>query len=173
MSVATDQLAPGTKKTVSFSGTPPRAARLPLLFFAATVAYVAAFAAMLAQHLWLWDSRGKLVALDFVNVYAAGQLALAGHPAGIYDWPTHRAAESAALGYPLSWADYYGWHYPPPFLFLAAGLATLPYLAAICAFPLVASPTGLAGVFLIAALVVRRTLPCFAQSLPAPVPALP
>ncbi|HEY4968566.1 MAG TPA: glycosyltransferase family 87 protein, partial [Steroidobacteraceae bacterium] len=108
--------------------------RLPVLFFAVTTAYVAAFAAMIAVHVWLWSGGGRLAVYDFVEVYAAGKLALAGHAAGVYDWATHRAAEAAALGHPVTWREYLGWHYPPPFLFLAMAFATLPYLAAFFAW---------------------------------------
>ncbi len=37
-----------------------------------------------------------------------------------------------ALGHEFS--NYYGWHYPPPFLFMAAALALLPYLGAALAW---------------------------------------
>ena len=49
-------------------------------------------------------------------------------PATAYDWPTHKLAEDAALGHAFD--GYYGWHYPPPFLFVAAALASLPYTIA-------------------------------------------
>jgi hypothetical protein len=107
--------------------------RLPVLFFAVTIAYLAAFAAMIAVHVWLWNGAG-LAVYDFVEVYAAGKLALAGHAAGIYDWTTHRGAEAAALGHPVTWREYLGWHYPPPFLFLAMAFGALPYLAAFFAW---------------------------------------
>jgi len=78
---------------------------------------------------FLTDKQSQPIANDFVNVYAAGQLARAGDPAAVYDWPAHKAAEERAIGH--SFANYYGWHYPPTFLFAAAALATLPYLAAL------------------------------------------
>lgn len=112
------------------------AARLHLLFFALTAVYAVAFADLLATHRWLWDQAGHLQAFDFVDVYAAGKLALSGHPWAIYDWAAHRGAEAAALGHPVSWKDYYGWHYPPPFLFIATALAVLPYLVAFFAWSL-------------------------------------
>jgi arabinofuranan 3-O-arabinosyltransferase len=74
---------------------------------------------------WLFAPGGGGVATDFVNVWAAGKLTLAGHAAAAYDWPTHKLAEESALGHAFD--GYYGWHYPPPFLFVAAALATLPY----------------------------------------------
>jgi arabinofuranan 3-O-arabinosyltransferase len=120
--------------------------RWHLLFFVAGVVYVAAFAAMIASHVWLWDAQGKLAAYDFIDVYAAGKLALAHHPASAYDWPSHRMAEAAALQHPLAWKDYFGWHYPPPFLFAAAALALLPYLAAFFAWSAATLPLYLLGV---------------------------
>jgi len=77
---------------------------------------------------FLTDPDGRPIANDFVDVYAAGRLALEGAAASAYDWPLHKAAEVRALGH--DFADYYGWHYPPPFLFVAMALALLPYLAA-------------------------------------------
>ncbi len=74
------------------------------------------------------DARGRPIANDFVNVWAAGQLTRDGNPAAAYDWSAHKAAEVHAVGHDFS--DYYGWHYPPTFLFVAAALALLPYLVA-------------------------------------------
>jgi Glycosyltransferase family 87 len=77
---------------------------------------------------FLVDAQHRPIANDFVNVIAAGRLTLAGDPAAAYDWPLHKAAEVSAIGHDFE--NYYGWHYPPTFLFVAAALAVLPYLAA-------------------------------------------
>jgi arabinofuranan 3-O-arabinosyltransferase len=77
---------------------------------------------------FLTDPQGRPIANDFVNVVAAGRLVLAGNAAAAYDWPEHKAAEVRAIGH--DFPDYFGWHYPPTFLFAAAAIATLPYLAA-------------------------------------------
>lgn len=77
---------------------------------------------------WLWDAAGRLISTDFLNVYAAGKLALQGLPASAYDWPAHKQMELQVLGYDFK--GYYGWHYPPFYLFIAAALATLPYAVA-------------------------------------------
>jgi arabinofuranan 3-O-arabinosyltransferase len=77
---------------------------------------------------FLADPQGRPIANDFVNVWAAGQLARDRHPAAAYDWPVHKAAEVKAVGHDFD--GYYGWHYPPTFLFVAAALATLPFLTA-------------------------------------------
>jgi arabinofuranan 3-O-arabinosyltransferase len=77
---------------------------------------------------FLTDPQGRPIANDFVNVWAAGRLALDGQAPSAYDWTLHRAAEVSAVGYDFD--GYYGWHYPPPAFFFAAALATLPYLVA-------------------------------------------
>ena len=81
---------------------------------------------------FLTDVQGHPIANDFVNVWAAGRLALDGSPVAACDWPLHKAAEVRAVGH--DFANYYGWHYPPTFLFVAAALAMLPYLAAAIAW---------------------------------------
>lgn len=80
------------------------------------------------QGQFLTDAQGWPIANDFVNVHAAGRLALDGAAASAYDWPLHKAAEVRALGH--DFANYYPWPYPPTFLFAAAALALLPYLVA-------------------------------------------
>lgn len=94
--------------------------------------YLVVLAGTYLQGHFLTDALGRPIANDFVAVYAAGRLALDGVAASAYDWPTHKAAEAYALGH--DFAGYYGWHYPPPFLFIAAALALLPYLGAALAW---------------------------------------
>src|SRR3984957_18028009 len=88
---------------------------------------------------FLIDRQDRRIATDFVNVVAAGQLVRDGAAASAYDWPLHKQAEVRAIGHDFE--DYYGWHYPPTFLFVAAALSTLPYLAAALAW-LVATLAG-------------------------------
>jgi hypothetical protein len=96
-----------------------------LICFALIVANATYIAASYYNGLWP-DVTG--VPSDFVNVWAAGKLALGGHATAAYDWPTHKLAEESAVGH--SFDGYYGWHYPPTFLFAATALALLPYAAA-------------------------------------------
>lgn len=84
------------------------------------------------QGSWITAPDGGGVPTDFVNVWAAGQLVLQGTPAAVYDWPAHKAMEVAALGHPF--AGYFGWHYPPTFLPVAALLAKMPYCSALIIF---------------------------------------
>lgn len=107
---------------------PPLARPVELTCFALIVAHAVYLAASYLQGAWLIAPDGGGIPTDFVNVWAAGKLVLEGHPAAAYDWPTHKAMEVVALGHPFD--GYFGWHYPPVFLFVAAALATLPYTAA-------------------------------------------
>lgn len=70
---------------------------------------------------------------DFVSFYAAGKLTLAGTPAMAYDQIAHHLAEQQATA---PGVPYMLFMYPPVFLFLCAGLASLPYLVAFALFQL-------------------------------------
>jgi arabinofuranan 3-O-arabinosyltransferase len=98
----------------------------------------------LATGQWLLDKAGRLADSDFVDVWAAGRLALDGHAAAAWDWTVHRDAEVAVLGH--DFPGNYGWHYPPTYLFVAAALATLPYLVALLGWLALTLPMYLAAV---------------------------
>ena len=114
--------------------TPMRGAPTPLprpvelVCFALIVAHAAYLVASYLQGSWLVAPDGGGVQSDFVNVWAAGRLVLEGHAAAAYDWPVHKAMEVVAVGHPF--AGYFGWHYPPTFLFAATLLALMPYAVA-------------------------------------------
>lgn len=82
----------------------------------------------LTAHWWLFDEHGLGIPTDFVNVWSAGRLVLDGHPALAYDWDIQKQVQVAVLG--QSYQGNFAWHYPPPFLFVAAALAYFPYAAA-------------------------------------------
>jgi arabinofuranan 3-O-arabinosyltransferase len=117
---------------------------LELVAFALVVAHAVYLAACYLQGIWILAPDGTGVQSDFVNVWAAGRLVLEGHPASAYDWPTHKIVEEAAVGHPF--AGYFGWHYPPPFLFVAAGLAFLSFAAAYAVWVLGTFPIYLAAI---------------------------
>jgi hypothetical protein len=78
---------------------------------------------------------GKPVGTDFMDVWAAGKLALAGHPADAYDYARHFEIQPHALPWREGDAvPFFGWHYPPMFLLIAAGLAIMPYGVALAAW---------------------------------------
>lgn len=74
------------------------------------------------------DSYARPLGTDFSDVYAAGLLANEGRPAAAYDFVLHYDRERALFG---NATPFYGWHYPPFLLLIAAALANLPYLAAL------------------------------------------
>jgi arabinofuranan 3-O-arabinosyltransferase len=115
-----------------------------LICFALIVVNAVYLAASYAQGTWLIAPNGGGVESDFVNVWAAGRLALAGHAAAAYDWPTHKLMEEAAVGHAFD--GYFGWHYPPTFLFVAAVLSLLPYAAAYALWVFATFPAYLAAI---------------------------
>ncbi len=74
------------------------------------------------------DRFGRPLGTDFSNVYAAGSYVLDGQPATPFDPARQYAREQAIFGQAT---PFYGWHYPPFFLGLAALLATMPYWLAL------------------------------------------
>ena len=115
-----------------------------LTLFALCVINATFLLAFLANGHWLIDARGHGTAVDFVNVWAAGRLVLDGHAAAAYDWAVQKPIEDAALGYGFEGS--YGWHYPPPFLAVAALLALVPYAASFLAWMAVTFPIYLATI---------------------------
>jgi arabinofuranan 3-O-arabinosyltransferase len=108
--------------------SPDRNAIPALLFnacFALVVINVSFFAAICFSQGWIHDPNGPGIPTDFVNVWAAGRLALEGHPAQAWDWDIQRQVELALLQ--QDFAGYFAWHYPPPFLFVASSLAHFSY----------------------------------------------
>src|SRR5215468_297890 len=112
--------------------TPPdRSAIPPALFNACFVLFIlnaVFFPTAWFAHWWIYDPAGRGIPTDFVNVWAAGRLVLDGTPALAYDWDIQKKIEVALLG--QDFMGYFAWHYPPPFLFVAAFLAQLPYAVA-------------------------------------------
>ena len=70
------------------------------------------------------DRQGRPLGTDFSNVYAAGTSVNEGNAVAPFDPPQQYAREQAIFG---NDTQFYGWHYPPFFLFVAAALALMPY----------------------------------------------
>jgi hypothetical protein len=92
--------------------------------------------ASLVSLVWLFgfghgtlDPMGRPLGTDYSQVWAAGKMALGGHPADVWSWPKHFAVQQRI--HHSTTVDLYGWHYPPPFLLIASLLALLPYLPAL------------------------------------------
>jgi glycosyl transferase family 87 len=117
---------------------------LELIGFSLALAYAVFLVGSAFERVWLIDNLGRIIDNDFIGVWAAGRLVLDGHPAAAYDWGLHREVEVAVAG--RDFASYYGWHYPPTFLFVAAPLAMLPYLAAWAVWLAITLPAYVAAV---------------------------
>jgi alpha-1,2-mannosyltransferase len=92
------------------------------------IAFIAALAYLVATANGLNDALGRPLGTDFSNVYVAGTLVRDGEPQAPFDPAQQYAREQAIFG-PAT--PFYGWHYPPFFLLVAAALATMPYLLAL------------------------------------------
>jgi alpha-1,2-mannosyltransferase len=80
------------------------------------------------------DGQGRPLGTDFSDVYAAGTYVIDGHPEAPFDPARQHAREQAIFS---AATPFYGWHYPPYFLFIAGALATLPYGLALAVWQLV------------------------------------
>ena len=112
-----------------------------LIAFALAVAHAVFLASFWVDGLWA-DKTGA--PSDFVAVWAAGKLASAGHPASVYDWGAHKLVEQTAVGHPF--AGYFGFHYPPTFLLVAAALSMLSYATAYTVWALGTFPAYLIAI---------------------------
>jgi hypothetical protein len=103
-----------------------RVRRIALVMLAVSIALIAW---LLATAQGTLDYKGRPIGADFSQVYTAGQMALEGRSVQVWNWDIHRSVQQAFHGPAL--AEWYGWHYPPPFLLIATALATFPYYAAL------------------------------------------
>jgi alpha-1,2-mannosyltransferase len=90
--------------------------------------YALAIIGWIALSNGLIDPNGKPIGTDFSSFYAAGSLVLDGRASQVYDMAVHYAREQQIFG---AATPYYGWLYPPIFLFIATPLALLPYPLAL------------------------------------------
>jgi len=121
-----------------------RAVAYPRIFL---FIYAVAIVALLVLSPHMIDPTGKPVGTDFMDVWAAGKLALAHKPAAAYDYAQHYAVQQQALPYAAGKkALFYGWHYPPMFLLAAAVLALFPYGLALGLWMAATLPAYLAAV---------------------------
>ena len=105
--------------------------RIRLVATALLIASAAGFLFLVVTAHGVIDRQGRPLGTDFSNVYAAGTYVLAGNPQAPFDPPQQFAREQALFGQST---QFYGWHYPPFFLFVAAALAFMPYGLALAAW---------------------------------------
>jgi alpha-1,2-mannosyltransferase len=105
--------------------------RMRLVAFGLLIAYAGAFAYLALTASGLSDAAGRPLGTDFSNVYAAGTLVLDADPQAPFDPALQYAREQEIFG---AATPFYGWHYPPFFLFVAAALALMPYKLSLLAW---------------------------------------
>lgn len=98
--------------------------RVRFVAAALLIASVAGFLFLVVTAHGSVDLQGRPLGTDFSNVYAAGTYVLGGDVNAAFDTPHQFAREQAIFG---AATQFYGWHYPPYFLFIATPLALLPY----------------------------------------------
>jgi arabinofuranan 3-O-arabinosyltransferase len=89
--------------------------------------YAAVLLVFLLQQNWILTSGGIPMPSDYLAYRAAGIAALRGNAASVYD-PHSFHLLQVYLSKPFP--NYFYWNYPPPFFFVTASLAMLPYVAA-------------------------------------------
>jgi alpha-1,2-mannosyltransferase len=102
--------------------------RVRLVALALLTASVIAAGFVVATSDGLNDRLGRPLGTDFSNVYAAGTYVRDREPAAPFDPAKQFARERAIFG---AATQFYGWHYPPFFLGLAALFALMPYALAL------------------------------------------
>jgi alpha-1,2-mannosyltransferase len=102
--------------------------RVRLVGLALLAAFVLGAGFLIATSNGLNDRFGRPLGTDFSNVYAAGSYVLDGEASAPFSLPRQYAREQAIFGQAT---QFYGWHYPPFFLGLAALLAAMPYWLAL------------------------------------------
>jgi hypothetical protein len=96
------------------------------------VIYVAFLIGAAFVRQWPVDVNGHPILIDYLSMWAAGRLALAGHAAAAYDWAAHKAVEVGAVGHDFD--GYFSWFYPPTFFLATAPFAVLPFVPALLAW---------------------------------------
>jgi hypothetical protein len=98
--------------------------RIRMVAVAVLIASAAGFLYLVVTATGGVDLQGRPIGTDFSNVYAAGTYVLEGNFQAPFDSVQQFARERSIFG---EATQFYGWHYPPYFLFIAAALAWMPY----------------------------------------------
>lgn len=98
--------------------------RIRVVTVALLVAFGAGYVFLTVTANGLIDQLGRPLGTDFSNVYAAGTYVLDGDPEAPFNPARQYAREQKIFGEATL---FYGWQYPPFFLFIAAALALMPY----------------------------------------------
>jgi hypothetical protein len=98
--------------------------RIRRVAVAVLVASAAGFLYLVVTAHGLVDVQGRPLGTDFSDVYAAGTYVLEGDAYAPFYPARQHAREQQIFG---EATPFYGWHYPPFFLFIAGAVALMPY----------------------------------------------
>jgi len=135
--------------------------RMQAYGFTLVAIYASIFLYMYNTGIWLLDNKGVPDYSNFTNMWVAGNQALHGGAASVYDRVEHTKAQDALVG--EGHARFSLWPYPPAYFLILAPLAGLPYVAAFLTWCLA---TLLACVSVVYLIVERR--PAIALVLASP-----
>src|SRR6185503_4316684 len=107
--------------------------RVRLWAVALLIGYAAAIAYLFATAHGLTDYQGRPLGTDYSDIYAAGRAALHGDALSPFNPAQQYHHEQALFG---PGVPFFGWHYPPFFLLVAAPLAALPYVPSLVVWQL-------------------------------------
>jgi len=102
--------------------------RVRMIAAAVLIASLAGLLYLVVTANGLVDLQGRPLGTDFSNFYAAGTYVLDGDPEAPFDLARQHAREQEIFG---AATPFYGWHYPPFLLGVAAVLALMPYGVAL------------------------------------------
>ena len=105
------------------------AERIRIYALALLGAYLLSCIWLIATSNGLIDSLGRPLGTDFANVWSAGRMVLEGQPQAAFDPRLQQRFQMAY--FKIGDGQFYGWHYPPMFMLVAAPLAMLPYTLAL------------------------------------------
>jgi alpha-1,2-mannosyltransferase len=123
--------------------------RMRLWAIAVLIASAAGLVWLAATSNGLNDFQGRPLGTDFSNIYVAGSYIAEGRPEAPFDPRLQHARAKEIFG---DATPLYGWHYPPFFHFVAAPLATMPYLVALFAWQ-----AATLALYLLAVLAITRS----------------
>ena len=125
--------------------------RMRLWAVAVLIASVSGIVWLAVTSSGLNDHQGRPLGTDFSNIYVAGSHIVEGRPEAPFDPRLQHARARQIFG---DATPLYGWHYPPFFHFVAAPLATMPYLVALFVWQ-----AATLALYLLAVLAITRSIP--------------
>lgn len=95
------------------------------------IAYAVGFAALIVSRTWPINANGAATCIDFVWLWAAGQMAILGKGLAAYDYTAFSAVQAPLIAVSKGPFPYYHWLYPPHFLLAVMPLGLVSYVVGL------------------------------------------